>query len=265
MNHNQRYQAQLVKSIFGKVAPEETHDQATRTALNIYSNNFIENGIRALSITYPTVEGFIGIDTFRVLSRKLLQHESKVSFDWAEYGQSLPEFIEDQEELEAFPFLSEVAELDWAIHCSQREKDKAFEAASFALMETGDTSTLIFDSAPGLQVLDSWFPIVDLYQLIHAPHLQTAEGAGARQELLKIITKSINNAINTQSPRSLVLWRAEYKAQFEFVSEAEALVIQKLSEKASVNTVIETISSQNIDLTDWLTKAISNKLIFAVV
>ena len=66
-------------------------------------------------------------------------------------------------------------------------------------------------------------------------------------------------------PRSLVLWRAEYKAQFEYLSDAEAQVIQNINEQASVDAVIETISTHNIDLVAWLTKAISNKLIFAVV
>jgi hypothetical protein len=265
MDHNQLYQAHLIKSIFGKTAMVKKHNQNTQAALNIYSNNYIENGIRALTITYPTVNAFIGPESFRILSKKLLQHEHKVSFDWAEYGQSLAGFIEEQEALETYPFLSEVAELDWAIHCSQREKDKDFYAASFSMMETGDTSALIFDAAPGLQVIKCWFQVVDLYQLIHDPFLQSEEGAIARQALLKNITKSINSAINSESPRSLVLWRADYKAQFEFVSNAEAAVIQAIIQKVSVDALIETINLQNIDLVEWLTKAISNKIIFAVV
>ena len=208
--------------------------------------------------------GFIGEDSFRVLSRKYLRYNTKVSFDWAEYGSTFPKFIENQEALEAYPFLSEVAELDWVIHQIQREIDKTFDPASFASMESGDTDALVFVAAPGLQVRKFWFPVVDLYQLIHDPHLQADEGASARQELLESITKSINNAINMSTPRSLVLWRAEYKAQFEYVSDAEADVIQKINAKAPVNAVINTIGSHDIDLVTWLTKAISSKLIFAV-
>ncbi len=64
--------------------------------------------------------------------------------------------------------------------------------------------------------------------------------------------------------RSLVVWRTEYKAQFAYVADAEADVIQKMNAHASVDVVIETIGTNNIDLVGWLTKAISNKLIFAV-
>jgi hypothetical protein len=265
VNNNQHYQAEFIKTIFGQAAPELNHDPYTQTALNIYSNNFIENGIRALSITYPTVEGFIGEDSFRMLSKRFLRFESKVSFDWAEYGQSLAHFIEQQEALDAYPFLSEVAVLDWAIHTTQRAKDKDFKPSSLAILETGDPSSLIFEAAPGLQVLKCCFPLVDLYRLIHDKHLQSEAGAIARQDLLKEITNSINAAINSANSRSLVVWRAEYKAQFEFVSDAEAAVMQKIRDKASVNSVIESISSQNLDLTTWLSKAISNKTIFAVV
>jgi len=235
-----------------------------QTGLNVYTNNFIENGIRALSITFPTVEGLIGEDSFRMLSRKLLRHEAKASFDWAEYGITLPTFIEGQEALETYPFLSEVAQLDWAIHDVQRQADKEFAPSTLASLETGDTDLLCFTAAPGLQLLTFWFPVVDLYQLIHDPYLQSEEGILARKELLKKITESIHNAINIATPRSLVLWRAEYKAQFEYVSDAEADVIQKINAQASVNAVIDTIGMHNIDLVEWLSKAISNKLIFAV-
>lgn len=279
VNANQDYQRQLIAKIFN-MHPPYSQKQAIETAeriqfdasiqvniqtgLNVYTNNFIENGIRALSITFPTVEGLIGEDSFRMLSRKLLRHEAKASFDWAEYGITLPTFIEGQEALETYPFLSEVAQLDWAIHDVQRQADKEFAPSTLASLETGDTDLLCFTAAPGLQLLTFWFPVVDLYQLIHDPYLQSEEGILARKELLKNVTESIHNAINIATPRSLVLWRAEYKAQFEYVSDAEADVIQKINAQASVNAVIDTIGMHNIDLVEWLSKAISNKLIFAV-
>lgn len=270
-NTNQEYQRQLVAKIF-QVEPSRDLKNtssspiatATQRALNVYTNNFIENGIRALSITFPTIEGFIGEDSFRMLSRRYLQYETKTSFDWAEYGSSLPVFIADQEALEEYPFLSEVAELDWAIHKAQREPDKTFAAASFALLESGDTSLLCFLPAPGLQVLKFWFPVTDLYRIIHDPSLQSAQGAVARQALLTEIKISISNAINNSSPRSLILWRPEYKAQFEYLSEAEADVMQQLIEQASVDAIIENMGTHSIDLVAWLSKAISNKFIFCV-
>lgn len=298
-SENQSYQRVLIENIISVKSSTDKHDALTRQALNVYSNNFIENGIRALSITYPTVEAFVGEGSFRILAKKLLQHEPKVSFDWAEYGQLLPELIEDQEALKEYPFLSEVAALDWAIHHSQRAANITFNPTSFSLMETGDTSTLIFMPAPALQIMTCFFPIVELYQLIHDPYLQSQEGVSARQELLENITRSINavivneaheaneentaidneanteinteinneinNEINSATPRSLVVWRAEYKAQFEYVSKGEAAVMRKVIKRASVNDVIECISEQDINLVEWLTKAISNKFIFAVV
>jgi hypothetical protein len=286
---NQEYQQQLVAKIFqvelsqdlesktldaDKPKSQEMQTEsatsgspiktATQAALNVYTNNFIENGIRALSITFPTVEGFMGEDSFRMLSRRYLKCETKTSFDWAEYGCGLPVFITEQEALEEYPFLCEVAQLDWAIHKAQREPDQTFAAASFALLESGDTSLLRFLPAPGLQVLKFWFPVSDLYRLIHDPSLQSAQGALARQALLTEINISISSAINNSSPRSLILWRPEYKAQFEYLSEAEADVMQQLVEHASVDAIIESIGTHNIDLVAWLSKAISNKFIFCV-
>jgi hypothetical protein len=279
VNANQAYQRQLIAKIFNMYPPysqEEAIEGVERSrldasihvniqgGLNVYTNNFIENGIRALSITFPTVTGLIGEDSFRMLARKFLRQDAKASFDWAEYGITLPTFIEGQDALETYPFLSEVAELDWVIHYVQRQADKEFEPSTFASLETGDTDLLRFTPAPGLQLLAFWFPVVDLYQLIHDPYLQSEEGILARKALLQKTTKSINNAINMATPRSLLLWRAEYKAQFKYISDAEADVIQQINAQASVNAVINTVGKHNIDLVEWLSKAISNKLIFAV-
>jgi len=285
---NKEYQRQLLASIFNiepaqdlkfnKVKASKAKDihvenenaadssisLVTQSALHVYTNNFVENGIRALSITFSTVEGFIGEDSFRMLSRRYLKHEAKTSFDWAEYGSSLPGFIAEQEALQEYPFLSEVAQLDWFIHNAQREADKAFEAASFARLENGDTSVLRFIPAPGLQVLKFRFPVVELHRLVHDPEMQLEENEPARKALLKEINLSIGDAINNAAPRSLILWRPEYKAQFEYVSDAEADVMQQLHEQASVDAIIETIGTHNIDLVAWLSKAISNKLIFSV-
>jgi len=131
---------------------------------------------------------------------------------------------------------------------------------------------LVFVPAPGLQVHRFLFPVLELYQLIHEPHLQSELGAQARQELLKYVKAEVTKVLNSDSGdaikndelRSLVLWRPEYKAQFEYVSEAEADVIRKIKTQSSVDAIIEHIGSHNIDLLTWLTKAISNKFIFAV-
>jgi hypothetical protein len=283
---NQEYQRQLLANIFNiepaqelqfnkieaakakdiktENAADSPNSIVTQTALNVYTNNFIENGIRALSITFETVEGFIGEDSFRMLSRRYLKYEAKTSFDWAEYGSTLPTFIAEQDALQEYPFLSEVAQLDWLIHNAQREADKVFEAASFAHLESGDTSVLRFIPAPGLQVRQFRFPVVDLYRLVHDPEMQSEENELARKTLLKEIKISISDAINNATSRSLVLWRPEYKAQFEYVSDAQAEVMQQLNEQASVDAIIETIGTHNIDLVAWLSKAISNKLIFSV-
>jgi hypothetical protein len=263
----QPYEETLIQNIFSKQAQTPASaEQSTQTqkALNIYHNNFIENGIRALAITFPTVEGLIGADSFRILAKHYLIDEPKTQFDWGEYGASFSEYIDEQEALSEYPFLGESAELDWKVHQIQRTSDMTFQADTFAMLETEDSAELRFMPAPGLELMLSWFPVVDLYQLVHDPYLQVEEGVLARQELLKNITKSINNAINSEPPRSLVLWRAEYKTQFEYLSDAEALVIQKILNGEPVSQIIETLGEHNIDLVTWLSTVITKKLIFAV-
>ncbi|MBF7072122.1 putative DNA-binding domain-containing protein [Glaciecola sp. MH2013] len=276
------YEVSLISSIFTRDLPtsgersgksaapnaEKNKEIKAEQALNIYQNNFLENGIRALAITFPTVENLISPESFRVLAKHYLLHYEKSAFDWAEYGASMPEFIDEQDALADSPFLSECAELDWLIHRIQREADADFVAESFAKLEITELSALRFTPAPGLCIMPSWFPVVDLYQLVHDPYLQSKEAVLAREDLLKNINKSINNAlnsaINSEPPRSLVVWRAEYKAQFEYVSDAEASVINHILSEEPVSQVIEAVVKHDLDLSEWLSEAIQKKRIFAV-
>lgn len=173
------YEEILIKTIVSKPVqgPHSSgHAPDTQKALNIYHNNFIENGIRALAITFPSVEGLIGADSFRILAKHYLIDEPKTQFDWGDYGESFSEYIDEQEALAEYPFLGEAAELDWLIHLIQRKGDIEFRAQTFAKLETNDSADLRFVPAPGLTLMLSWFPVVDLHQLVHDPYLQSDEG-----------------------------------------------------------------------------------------
>jgi hypothetical protein len=283
---NAAYQNKLIAAIFNSESDSQNDAvnnpgldatvASTAEVLKIYKNNFIENGIRALAITFPTVEGLISEDSFRVLARHYLLQEHKAEFDWAEYGESMADYIDEQEALESSPFLGECAELDWCIHQIQRAANKTFASDSFSKLESENISQLRFVAAPGLQLLLTWFPVCELHQLVHDPMLQTPEGAKQRSELTASIQQKMSagtihsedsfssDAINIKAPRSLVLWRAEYKTEFEYLSDAEAAIIEKILQGNSVAHIIEALSERGLDITAWLTDAIQKQRIFAV-
>ena len=154
MDINSEYQNELIKFIFHKPGSRLSLEQApdVQRSLDIYRNNLFENAYRALSITFPTVEALMGRRAFRSLIIKLLQSEAKTQFDWAEYGLSFPACIAEQEDLEEYPYLQEVARYDWLIHQTQRQADKPARPDSFVLLQEAPLDGLYFDLGVGFSL-----------------------------------------------------------------------------------------------------------------
>lgn len=251
------YQQQLIKAVF---APDPaTNDIA---GVKVYHNNFIENGIRALAITFPTVLHFLQESDFRGLAREYLMAHPKIEFDWADYGHDLSDFIMSHPNMAQLPYLSEVAELDWLLHQLQRCEDKHFDAQSFQLLSEQDPNDLVFETAPGFQIAKFIFPVEMLYQLSSDPLLQ--EAGDAKAAFLHDLNNSMNHARNSKQVRSIVMWRPDYKAEMLYVSDDAISVFQHLNNSDSVATIFATFADQPEQLSAWLSEQISQKRIYGV-
>jgi hypothetical protein len=262
MNVNSGYQNDLINFIFqkpGSTLAIEQHPDVQRS-IDIYRNNLFENAARALAITFPTVESLMGRKAFRFLVAKLLQTESKTHFDWGEYGVGFPAVIAEQEDLIEFPYLSEVAEYDWLVHQTQRDADIFANPTSFALLQEQDLSTLSFVTSTGFTVREFWFPVIELHQLANNHSLTSEE----KDELQKSTTKLIKNAINQDKPRSLVMWRPDYKAKAEWLEDQSLSAFILLMKQASTADIIAEVEAQGLDLTQWLSQIIESKKVIGI-
>jgi hypothetical protein len=280
-----RYQSLLIQALFN--LSSDSSDQALtqakqmdshandpiadastqQNALSIYHNNYIENGIRALSITYKTVFAIMDEADFRKLSITYLNAYPKTSFDWADYGQGLCDFMFTIEALASMPFLPELADIDWRIMQIERASNKSFDAVSFGLLQTQPLETLYFDPAPGLQLTKAIFPIQELHKLTH--ELIQHDLTKTAQTQKKLPTYELNSLIHSaiKSPvyRSIVLWREEYKGLFEYCDTASAKAFSSMLNKSSISDVLSHFGDDQSVMTKWLQQHIQSRKIYAVV
>ena len=76
--------------LLSMIAPN--HINATEY-INIYRNNFYENLISSLSITYPTVKKLVGEDCFCSLAKLYVKRNCPKSSNLTNYGNKFPSFI----------------------------------------------------------------------------------------------------------------------------------------------------------------------------
>ena len=258
------YQATLIAKIFKSTGatPSKGLSSVAQNALDVYHNNYIENGIRALSIGFPSLAAILDEQDLRKLFHTYLLDKPKSCFDWADYGHDLEEYILSIEALSALPFLSELAKLDWHLMQAEREPSKAFDAASFALLQTQPANELRFLAGNGLRMFTAIFPLVELYQLAHDEALQTDETA--RKLHLKKINNLIDDAIKHGRPRSIIVWRAEYKAEFDYLQDVDAKAFEKLNHNEDIENVLSVFGDDQVAMSTWLQSTIQSKRVLAI-
>jgi hypothetical protein len=263
------YQQRLISALFNQRQITETQgeNQSSHLALKVYGNNYIESGIRALSITYRTVLGLISEESFRSLAAAYLHKYPKTCFDWADYGEYLSDFMFEIDEFANMPFLPELAAIDWRLLHIERAKNERFDAESFGLLQTHNMEQLFFKPAPGLQTLEVLFPVQELYQLAH--DFDEQDSATTAQEAKKLqinkINILVNDAIKLKEYRSIVLWREEYKGLFEYIDENARNAFDSMVNNECIAKVLSHFGEDQSAMTNWLQQHIQSRKIYAVL
>jgi hypothetical protein len=275
------YQSLLIKSVFRADDTEKidiqtpgrnNKDEAlhVQNAVNVYYNNYLENGIRALSISYATVFGILDVADFRKLASAYILAHPKTCFDWADYGEKLSEFMFDVDALAEMPFLPELAELDWRLMHAERAADKRFDPDSFALLQTHPLTSLYFALAPGSQIMQTIFPVAEIYQLVHETSGSNDNATiDENQDTLISSEVNVNNliksAINNPVYRSVVIWREEYKALFEYCDSTSTKAFKSMLQNANISDVLSHFGDDQSAITQWLQSHIQSRKIYAVI
>lgn len=265
------YQTSLVKAIFNLPSrspnTDTIHHVDYHRALGVYQNNYIESGIRALSISYRSVFAVMELGDFRKLAKAYLKAYPKTCFDWAEYGQHLSEFMLTIDALTSMPFLPELAEIDWRLTHIERSANAKFDASSFALLQTCDIDTLYFVPGAGLQLTQVLFPICEIYSLAHGA---TIKGQGGEDSLHQTPNASsikllINQALKSPVYKPIVLYREQYKGVFEYCDVAAQSAFESILRQQNVGIVLSHFGEDQSAMTHWLQHNIQSKKICAVV
>jgi hypothetical protein len=251
------YQHALIQSIFS--ANSALHPLS---GVQVYHNNFIENGIRALSISFPTLHYLVDEPDFRAIAKAYLLDVPKTQFDWADYGAEFADFILHEPKLRELPYLSEVAELDYLVAQSDRFGDIEFDAESFGLLNSGELENLQFVMAPGFQIAHFIFPVEYFYQLASNPNLHPQ--SPERTLFMQNLNKLMSDAINSDQARSIVLWRPDFKTQMLSLSDSELAIFKQLARADSIANIFAGFANAPQTLEPWLSEQISQKRIFGV-
>ncbi len=210
----------------GEPAVGPSHAQAQR-GLAAYVAHAGATAERALAAAYPTVQALVGDEAFALLARALWRRHPPARGDLAWFGETLPGFIAEDEQLADVPYLCDVARLDWSLARAESAADRAADAASFHLLTEADPQELCALLSPGCALIQSPWPIVTVWQA-HQPAAAPPSDAFA----------AARQALQDNVAETAWVWRAGWKARACAVAQDTARFLRAAMEQASLGQAL---------------------------
>lgn len=131
----------------------------------VYRNNVTVSLIEGLKAGYPAIMALVGEELFTHLAREFVRANPPTSPVMLHFGKGFGPFLGKMNQLSKHPFLPDVARLerDWLQSYHAADAGVVEEAQMHALSDQ-EWARARFVSHPAARLLDSIFPIVDLFE-----------------------------------------------------------------------------------------------------
>ncbi|MYB88624.1 MAG: DUF2063 domain-containing protein [Proteobacteria bacterium] len=217
--------------------------------MDIYRTTMREAHVRALATTYACCEKILGERYFRQLATEFYYGNPATHQDLNRYGQAFPdfmrEFIEHHAELAEYPYLADLARLEWLYEQAYyTREDAAFDFRALAMLDEDDYRKLHFVLGASVATLKSDYPVYELWR--------AHQGQGGTKEVTAI-----------DEPQYLCVAREEFKPRIHRIDHAFQWVMNKIDQGCAfgeLETLVEQ-ESMRISLQAIIPELIARKWI----
>lgn len=220
-------------------------DDGARLArgLSAYRANASAMAARSLAAAYPTVAALVGEEAMQAIAAAHWQRCPPARGDLALFGDALPDALAADPQLAEWPFLADVARLDWALHRCESAADADAAVVGLERLADTDPAMLALELRPGTALIASRWPIVTLRRA----HERAAEApdrfAAARA------------ALERGDAQAAIVWRRGWRASIECLSEPEQRFTAALAEPHTLAGALDGAGA-DFDFESWLLRAL---------
>ena len=245
-SHEAQRQRALLAAIAGQALPFSIREPQARAArgLEAYRANAEALAERALSAVFATVQPMVGAENFQHLACEFWQAHPPLRGDMGEWGDQFPAWLDAHAAMARWPWLSDCARLDLALHHSERAADAVFDAASLALLESTDPALLALQWMPGTALLRSRWPIAT----IHAAHRVDDANSEAAFANVRV-------ALDEERGEQVLVVRQGWRVQALLMTQLHADWTDSLLAGANLSAALDR-AGENFDFATWLGTAL---------
>lgn len=190
--------------------------------LAIYRGSVRGGLLQALGDIYPVLKQLLGDHAFEGLSRRYIEQHRSSSANIADYGDNFSEFIRFFEPLSEYPYMADVALLEWAWHQVFNEADSGLlNLEQLSRLTPDQHLTLKFSRPKASRLIQSPWPIKTIWS---ANQISNSD-----QESIKLI----------QQNNFLLVWRNGYEMRIDNLSETQWGFLNAIDQTTHFSDAIE--------------------------
>jgi uncharacterized protein (UPF0276 family) len=151
----------------GAAAPllAQLKDGSGEHGLALYRGNLTSTWDKTLAAAYPVLRQLVGAEFFSALARAYGMAHPSDDADLNRFGASFAQFIEQFEHLAEYPYMPDMARLEWALHRAHFAADAAgLGAGALGALAPEQLEAARFTLHPACTLLASQWAVVDLWR-----------------------------------------------------------------------------------------------------
>lgn len=217
----------------------------------VYAEGYKARIEEALSEAYEAVRHVLGHERFHPLAEKYAERYASKHYNLSSAGKHFPVFLRSQPLSKEFPFLPDLASLEWRIHEAFHAYDEPpLEPGQLASLSLEDWSTAQIFFQPSVGLLASEWPVLDIWNARKMP-------------VEKIHIDLINQ------PQQILITRQDVQVRCELLSKPQFFLIQKLLQGKSLGNACEELGSfigesEELPIQDWFSRWVQEKLMIGI-
>ena len=256
-HHEAQRQLALIAAIETAGGDDTAMASHAARGLEVYRANAQVAADRALGAAFATVRTMVGSEDFSHLAHEFWQAHPPTRGDMGEWGAEFPAWLALHPGLAPWPYLSDCARLDLALHLNERAADAEFDAASLALLGTCDPGRAHLVWMPGVHLLSSIWPIATIH------HAHQTE-AGERERAFEAVRAALAEPRTDAFEQHVLVARKGWRAVVHRLDPVEAGFARSAQQGASLGAALAEAGS-GFDFAHWLARALRESWLKGVV
>ena len=182
--------------------------------IQIYRNHYMITLSDALAATFPVVRQLVGDTCFRFLARGFISEHPPSEPCLFAYGAKLPGFLANHPSLNDYPYIPDVAKLEWAMNEAAHAPDeRPIPSGALRGLTPGQVPQLTFRFHSSCRLVTSRFPVQEIWRA-HQDCSRPLEGVDLSTGMVRLFV--------LRDIESDIVWRQLCPAGSRFIRSLRA-------------------------------------------